>query len=274
MVSHSFSNMHRKLTYSILAALIVMICYSCNTNAKDEFKRVNESDEWSLQFSDSCTGKWQDNWFLDGLIATVENSEKGMNFSAGPEHKNDAHHGVLWTKQSFKGDVKIEYEYTRTDTQLINVNILYIQAQGIGTGGYDKDISKWNKLREVPSMSIYYNYMDPIHISYAAFPMTNDDPTKDYLRVRKYPVKEGITFQDMEVEPSYYNVGLFLPNIPYNVTVIKANSKLYMKVVGDGKDKLYTWDLSDKEPSLEGRIGLRHMFTRSARYRDFKVSVK
>ncbi|WP_372753467.1 DUF1961 family protein [Labilibaculum sp.] len=266
--------MQKKLTYSILSAIILLMCYSCSYDAKYEFEKVKESEEWSLQFSDSCTGNWQDNWFLDGLIAKVENSDKGMNLIAGPEHKNNAHHSVLWTKQSFKGDVKVEYEYTRTDTQLINVNILYIQAQGIGKGVYDKDISKWNKLREVPTMSIYYNYMDPIHISYAAFPMTNDDPTKDYIRVRKYPVKEGITFDDMAVEPSFYNMGLFLPNVPYQVTVIKADSKLHMQVVGDGKNELYTWDMSDKEPSLEGRIGLRHMFTRSARYRDFKVSVK
>ena len=129
--------MHRKLTYPILSAIILLMCYSCSYDAKDEFEKVNESKEWSLQLSDSCTGNWQDNWFLDGLVATVENSEKGMNFAAGPEHKNDAHHGVLWTKKSFKGEVKIEYEYTRTDSQLINVNILYIQAQGIGTGVRD-----------------------------------------------------------------------------------------------------------------------------------------
>ncbi len=49
-----------------------------------EFGEVNQSPDWKLQFADSCTGNWQDNWFLDGQIARVENSEKGMNFIAGP----------------------------------------------------------------------------------------------------------------------------------------------------------------------------------------------
>jgi hypothetical protein len=87
-----------------------------------------------LKFSDPCTEDWEDNWFLDGNIATVENTENGMNFKAGPVNRNDAHHAVLWTKESFSGDVKIEYNYTRTDSQTVNVNILYIQATGTGKG--------------------------------------------------------------------------------------------------------------------------------------------
>ncbi|MGQ1784590.1 MULTISPECIES: DUF1961 family protein [unclassified Saccharicrinis] len=264
----------KHVAYLFLVVLFIIGFCSCNRNCTGNYKELKECNDWEVKLLDECTGNWKDNWMLDGLIATVENSDLGMNFSAGPEHRNNAHHAVLWTKQSFKGDIKIEYDYTRTDSQLINVNILYIQAQGIGEGPYDKDIAKWNKLREVPEMGIYYNYMNPIHISYAAFPMENNDPTKDYIRVRKYPVTKDRTFHQMEAEPSYYNMGLFLPNITYKITVIKANKKLYMQVVGDGKNKLYEWDMSDKEPSIEGRVGLRHMFTRSARYKNFKVSVK
>ena len=259
---------------SFVYLVVVCLFMGCSGKTQKDFESLKSSKDWTLKLSDSCTVNWQDNWFLDGLIATVENSEKGMNFTAGPEFRNDAHHAVLWTKESFKGDVKIEYNYTRTDSQVINVNILYIQAQGIGKGPYDKDISKWNHLREVPKMSLYYNYMNPLHISYAAFPMVNEDPENDYLRVRKYPVTDAITFKDMEVEPSYYDIGLFLPNISYKVTVIKTDSQLLMNVNGDGKNKLYTFDVSDKEKLVEGRIGLRHMYTRSARYSDFKVSTK
>ena len=38
-----------------------------------------------------------------------------MTLTAGPEFRNDAHHMVLWTKDSFEGDLRIEYASTRLD---------------------------------------------------------------------------------------------------------------------------------------------------------------
>lgn len=231
----------------------------------------SKSTEWNLEFEDACTENWEENWFKDGLISKVEQSRDGMNFIAGPVNRDDAHHTVLWTKKSFRGDIKIEYNYMRTDTQVVNVNILYIQAQGIGVEPYSEDISKWSKLREVPKMSIYYNYMNPLHISYAAFPMVNEDPENDYLRVRKYPITEEITFNAMEISPSYFKTGMFLPNIPYKITVIKTDSELHFTIKGDGKEREYSWSLKEGQSPNEGRIGLRHMYTRSAQYSNFKV---
>ena len=179
----------KRMANFIKFLLLAFIVTSLSCNAQDkgqaEFDRLNASNAWNLQLNDPCTGNWQDNWFMDGKIAKVEQSEKGVNFIAGPVNRNDANHSELWTKKSFTGDVKMEYYFTRTDSQIVNVNILYIQATGIGTAPYDKNISKWNNLREVPKMSIYYNYMNPLHISFAAFPMVNDDPANDYIRVRK-----------------------------------------------------------------------------------------
>lgn len=240
---------------------------------KEDFKRLNSSAKWNLQFSDHCDKNWQDNWFKDGLISRVEQDENGMNLIAGPVHRNDAHHTVLWTKQSFKGDIKIEYLYTRTDSQLINVNILYIQAQGTGNEGRGKDITEWNEYREVPTMSKYFYNMNPLHISYAAYPMTNEDPENDYIRVRKYPAEQG-QFRKTEILPAYFKTGLFLPGETYKITVIKTDSKFYFNVKGKTTEKLYEWDLEEGQSPQEGRIGLRHMFTRSARYKDFKVWTK
>ena len=132
----------------VVAIVLVLFSMSCKVGAQNDFDKVNESRDWKLQFSDPCKEDWQDNWFLDGQLATIEHSDKGMNFSAGPVNRNDAHHAVLWTKQSFNGDIKIEYNYTRTDSQLVNVNILYIQATGIGKDSFDVDISKWNDLKD------------------------------------------------------------------------------------------------------------------------------
>jgi len=254
----------------------LVISFSCQAQEKDqtEFDKLNASSGWNLQLSDSCTGNWQGNWFMDGKLAKVENSEKGMNFIAGPVNRDDAHHAVLWTKKSFMGDIKMEYNYTRTDSQVVNVNILYIQATGIGTSPYDKDISKWNNLREIPTMSIYYNYMNPLHISYAAFPMVNSDPDNDYIRVRKYPITKDRTFDETEIPPAFFKTGLFLPGVIYKITVIKTNSKLFFQVEGEGVKKLYSWSLKDGQSPTEGRIGLRHMYTRSAHYNNIKVFVK
>ena len=123
-------------------------------------------------------------------------------------------------------------------------------------------------------MGIYYNYMNPLHISYAAFPMVNEDPDNDYVRVRKYPVTDDISFDDMAVPPDFFRTGLFLPGRTYKITVIKTDSRLFFNVEGRRDEKLFSWQLDNIEPLEEGRIGLRHMYTRSARYSDFKVYVK
>lgn len=245
-----------------------------SNGSSPEFEELNVSSDWKLKLNDPGTGNWQDHWFLDGLQAKVDNSAEGMNFSAGPINRDNAHHAVLWTKDIFKGDVKIEYEYTRTDQQLINVNILYIQANGIGEGPYVKDISQWNKLREIPAMRTYFNNMNALHISYAAFKTKNEDPEDDYIRIRKYPATETIPFKNTEIPPAYFNTGLFLPGVAYKITVIKTDDMLFFQVAGEDEKMLYSWPLTDTENIQEGRIGLRHMYTRSARYSNFKISIQ
>lgn len=262
-----------KVYLNIVTILLLIVFLSCKQKEQSEFQQLNNSKDWKLQMDDPCTSNWENSWFKDGLISTVEQDEKGMNLIAGPINRNDAHHTVLWTKQSFKGDIKIEYNFTRTDTQIVNVNILYIQAQGIGIEGRTQDITKWNEYREVPTMSKYYYNMNPLHISYSAFPMVNEDPNNDYIRIRKYPAVEG-KFGETEILPAFFKTGLFLTGKTYKITVIKTNSKLHFNVSGDGKEKLYSWDLGENQSPKEGRIGLRHMFTRSARYQNFKVYVK
>lgn len=262
-----------KLTLPFLPLLLCSITDQ-GFKAQDDLYNLYDSGNWNLVFEDPCTLNWKDYWFLDGQLATIEHSEKGMNFSAGPENRNDAHHAVLWTRRSFEGDIKIEYKYTRTDTQRINVNIMFIQASGIGRDSFDYDISKWNEFRAVPTMSKYFRYMKTLHISYAAFPTENDDPRADYIRVRQYPVTSEIKFADLEIPPTYHETGLFKTGVTYKMTWIKSNSKLALTVEGDGKIQEYSWDLLKPEKITEGRIGLRHMYTRSAMYRDFRVYTK
>lgn len=256
----------------LLMPILLFVSLSLTVKAKqDEFDKLNVIQNWQLKFSDAGSKNWQDNWFLDGEIAKVEHNQHGMELIAGPINRNDAHHAVLWTNQSFNGDLKIQYDYTRTDSEIVNVNILYIQATGVGTEQFSEDITQWNDYRKVPTMSKYWLNMNAIHISLAAFPMVNDEPENDYIRVRRYPAANSNEFKGTEVDPAFNRTGLFKTGVTYKMTWIKARSQLLLQVEGDGVNKRYSWDLSGFESIIEGRIGLRHMFTRSSAYKNFKV---
>ena len=54
----------------------------------------------------------------------------------------------------------------------------------------------------------------------------------------------------------------------------KTDSLICFQVKGKNTSKLFSWDTSHLPPVKEGRIGLRHMYTRSAIYKDFKVHEK
>ena len=222
---------------------------------------------WRAVFTDPATGDWRQRWFLDGEVGTVKNTPEGMELTAGPEFQNDAHHVVLWTKDCFEGDVKIEYEYTRLDSEDRCVNILYIQATGSGQGPYHVDITQWNELRRVPAMRVYFDHMHTYHISYAAEPGSE----KSYIRGRRYmPKMSGLDGTDLK--PDYYPKGLFNTGVPHKITVIKRARDLYMRVE-NAEQTLYCHLSNPDLPEIkEGRIGLRHMFTRSARYRNICIS--
>ena len=232
---------------------------------KAAFEKAAAEAAWAEVFSDGCTEDWKTKWFLDGEVGTVTNSPEGMTLTAGPEFRNDAHHMVLWTKDSFEGDLKIEYEYTRLDEAPNCVTILYIQATGSGKGPYAKDITKWSGLRKTPAMRMYYDHMHAYHISYAV-------GDKKYIRGRRYiPEKQGL--KGTELKPDYFTPELFATGVKHNITVIKKDRDLYMRVENPDQVVYCHMTNSDLPVITAGRIGLRHMFTRSARYANLRVSV-
>ena len=130
---------------AVMATFMLPTQAKTNPTADQAAFEKAEGDTASAEvFSDSGTTDWQEQWFLDGEVGTVTNSPEGMTLTAGPEFKNDAHHMVLWTEDSFSGDLKIEYDYTRLDEAPNCVTILYLQAAGSGKGPYAKDITKWS----------------------------------------------------------------------------------------------------------------------------------
>ncbi|SEQ79356.1 protein of unknown function [Hyunsoonleella jejuensis] len=232
-------------------------------------KNSDTQDDWNLAFQDDCTEDWTKQWTLDGLVATVENTQEGMHYKAGPEAGNDAHHAVLWTKESFSGDVKIEFDYMKTDDANKYVNILYIQATGDEEGVYEKDISEWKHLREVPKMRMYFENMNTFHISFSAFGNKGDG--LHYVRARRYPKPDDKHFNSTMVEPSYDMQGLFETGKTYHITAIKTSEKLSFKMEYEDKVEYFEWDIKKVEPITEGRIGIRNMYTRSAIYKNFKI---
>ena len=248
---------------------ILMVFNSCAQSKDSMPTKLKESTKWQLVFEDEMITDWHEQWTVDGLKAHVTNDLQGMHFKAGPEWKDDTHHAVLWTKQSFTGDLKIEFDYTRTDKETNGVNIIYIQATGTGEEPYVKDISVWNKLRTIPSMRTYFDHMNALHISYAAFENTAD--TSYYIRARRYPKPHGQSFDVTKIPPSYDNRGYFKTGRTYHITIIKTSDDLVFKMASEGHEDQYTWNLENVKPILEGKIGLRHMYTRSARYKNFKI---
>lgn len=230
--------------------------------------------KWSETFFDSGRENWQGHWLLEGDRATVKNTPSGMVFSAGPIKNDNGSHAVLWTKQNFEGDVKIEFDYTRMDDINSAVNILYIQATGTGDIPYTKDITAWSDLRIVPYMQKYFSHMNLLHISYAAYPLDNEKEKADYVRARRYPVKYGEKFTSYTaLSPNYENTGLFKPGVKYHFIVVKRQDDLFMKVENEDIYKLFYWNTARFPAIIEGRIGIRHMWTRSSKYANFQVFV-
>lgn len=230
-----------------------------------EFKSLVDDNHWKLRFNDLSRKKWQSKWFLDGLKANVKNTQNGMIFSAGPIKGDDSNHAVLWTKKVFKGNLKIEYEFTKLDSENSQVNIIFIQATGKDPD--KKDIFKWKNERTIPHMKTYFDNLVCLHISYAAF-----DINGEYIRVRKYPRVEGEDFNSTtEIPPAIFNTGMFRQGIKYKITIIKMKNKLFFNIDENGNQKLFSWSLTEDQSVNEGRIGLRHMYTRSSLYENFKV---
>jgi hypothetical protein len=246
------------------------------------FEEMDRAHPWKEVFFDEGTGDpgvigwkdgvWQEKWFLDGEIAAVTNEAQGMHLHAGPRWKDEAHHMVLWTKQEFSGDLKIEYDFTRTDMEDIgSVILIYIQATGDGSKKFPEDITKWNEYRAVPEMGKYFRNMNLYHISYATGNPFIEGNGPDYVRARRY-MPDGDTLQGTELTPEYAGTGVFKPGVTYRFTILKEAREISMKVQGPDETRVF-WFKNDNLPAVtHGRIGLRHMFTRSARYKDFRVS--
>ena len=228
-------------------------------------------------FEDSMAKDWQENWFLDGRKATVEHREGGLYFSGGTVTKDDdpeeyhAHHAVLWTNREFEGDLRIRYTMTRIDKSDFGTTLLYIQARGVGEGPYVEDIHAWRELRAVPAMSLYYENMDLLSLSF-----------RETLRCRRYPWLDsnGEWYPGRGLIKPMGKYDGIMPGETYDVVVEKRGFSLTVRLFNSATKELlnqFAWDTSKIAQGIEprmihrGRIGLRHMATKQFIYRNFIV---
>ncbi|MDR2474248.1 MAG: hypothetical protein LBD45_00170 [Bacteroidales bacterium] len=240
---------------------------------KDENEKLfhqAESKPWKLLFEDNMQGDWRKNWFLDGEKAELKNTTNGLIFRAGTTPANDASHSVLWTKKTFTGDLRVEFDFVKRDTATKFVNILYLFAEGSGVGAYKKDLFAWKDLRKIPAMKIYYEHINALHISFAAYENDNSDLSQDYVRARRYLPERGKGLEKTELLPDYSQTGLFLTNTKYHITLIRSHNDIFMKVQGAGKEKLFTWKMNAGNLS-SGRTGLRIMGGRVSEFSNFNI---
>lgn len=269
-------------TYKLLLLLFIFLPGQYLSDPVSDSKTTYIADKqnpdhkrYNILFEDSLMSNWQEKWFLDGLEATLEHRDDGLYFAGGTITKDDdpeqyhAHHAVLWTKQVFEGDIRIQYEMTRVDTSNYGNTLLYIQAQGIGGEPYVKDIAQWSQLREIPNMSIYFEKMDLISVSF-----------RENIRCKRYPWKDqqGEWYpQRGLIEPMVDYIGM-IPGKRYAVEVDKRASSVILRLFdAETKELLInsTWDINEVaeelEPVQKGRIGIRHMSTKQFIYKNFKV---
>ncbi|MDD3079577.1 MAG: DUF1961 family protein [Paludibacter sp.] len=231
-----------------------------------------ENQSWQIIFADDLKKQHNENWFLDGEKAQLKYTSGGMTFKAGRVAASDADHAVLWTKKSFEGNLRVDFDFVKLDDATKYVNILYLFAEGSGKNPYVEDISQWNELRKVPAMKQYYEHINAFHVSFAAFENNNDLLSEDYIRARRYLPERGKGLAGTALLPEYLRTGLFRKGIKYHITVIRNNDDIYMKITGDNHEKLCHWNLSEYPELTSGRIGLRLMGSRVSLFSDFKVS--
>ena len=74
------------------------------------------------------------------------------------------------------------------------------------------------------------------------------------------------------MEPDYDPAGFFDYGVPHRMTAIKSGDHVYLRIRNDARDLVCHWHNAQFASITEGRIGLRHMSTRAARYRDLRIS--
>ncbi len=85
------------------------------------------------------------------------------------------------------------------------------------------------------------------------------------------PEKQGL--DGTALKPDYFTAGLFKTGVPRKITIVKKERELFLRIANTEQVLYCHMRNADLPEITHGRIGLRHMFTRSARYANIRVRV-
>jgi hypothetical protein len=267
-----------------MSRLILLLGIAALTASGSSMQQVKTDAEEApkVLFEDPMAENWEDNWFLDGKRATLEHRDGGLAFLTDASNVDkrvdraafDAQHAVLWTRQEFEGDIRINYTYTKLPGCGWQ-KLIYVQAQGIGEDdSFFKDIYTWRSLRDVARMDYYFNYMDLVALS-----------LRDQIRCKRYPWGD-ITRTDIELQsefkPRAEHRGLPIGH-ELDVLVEKRKHSILLRITDAETGELavdHAWDLTDETVMKnrgshfveKGRIGIRLMGGHKILMRDFNVT--
>lgn len=235
------------------------------TVLKKRFQAL-EKEPWIVLLEDSGKDDWNSRWFFDGKASSVTNTPSGMELLSGAESLGDAGHCVLWTKESFRGDLRVEYDFTRLDSSEKGVDIIYLQASGSGEHPFAEDILEWAGLRKIPAMNLYFDHMHTYSVSYAV-----GMPGSEYVRLRRYlPNQRGL--EGTEVPPAFGRTDLFGMGILHRMTFIKHGQEIFLRVRVGEREGFYYWKNDLLPPVESGRVGLRQMAGKKGLYASVRIS--
>jgi hypothetical protein len=227
---------------------------------------------WHVVLSDDGTGNWKDNWFLFGDPSRgigVTNSTEGMTLRAGDGTNPKSDHAVLWTKATFSGDLRVEYDFTVLDRYSTSIpsngycSAVLLYSRPSASAPFASDLADWPVARRNADTSgrALNEAVDGLQFNYAF----NGDPRGNRFRLRANP---GYVLIGESVE-----MKLFAPGIEHHVVVEKRGDSMTVSAAGsDGQRFAKTFSAPPLAKQSSGHVGLRNMNRREARYRNIRIS--
>jgi hypothetical protein len=216
---------------------------------------VNDTgDDWELIYENATGQGWSELWVQDGP-STVRAEQGGLLF-----HADARQHDVLWFRPVIEGDLRIEYDFLPYESPG-GTAILFIQATGDGQGVYEEDILAWRQERSGGEYALYKD-----HMNYASVSYTNP---QDEVRFRQGPGFDLLERYEGAQE-------IFERGSMHGIVTTKVGRQVTFQVSNHnaGKSRTYRASLSRRPAVTTGRIGLRLMNGRKARFSDFNVYMR
>lgn len=226
---------------------------------------------WDLVWTDSGAENWSEDWLLFGSPdrISVTNSPGGMTLRAGDGTDAKADHAILWSRRSFAGDLRVEWDYTVLDRYSSVVppggycSALLLYGHGIGSAEAPADLLAWSPQARQADTSgrTMSETTSGLQLNYAFV----GDPRGNRVRLRVNP---GYRLGAESAETDFFEVG-----VPYHVAIEKHQATLSITVTESRSSRVFSTRFDDPllHQHSNGRIGFRNMNRRESVYANIRV---